>query len=230
MGSPSQFSIEITPQVLLKAYRCGIFPMAESAEDSTLYWIEPERRGVLPLNSVHVPKRLARTIRQEVFEVRVDCHFEAVIDGCAASRAGRRTTWINERIRELYGELFRMGHCHTVETWLDGQLVGGLYGVQLGRAFFGESMFSYVTDASKVALIYLVARLNAGGFRLLDTQFVTEHLKRFGAIEISRDMFHRQLEAALQGRADFGALPRDLESRGILQLASHTSNTECSTA
>jgi leucyl/phenylalanyl-tRNA--protein transferase len=230
MGSPSQFSVEITPQVLLKAYGCGIFPMAESAGDPTLYWIEPERRGVLPLNAVHVPKRLARTINQNVFEVRVDHDFEGVISGCAASRVGRRTTWINKRIRELYGELFEMGDCHTVETWLNGELVGGLYGVQLGRAFFGESMFSYVTDASKVALVYLVARLNKGGFQLLDTQFVTEHLKRFGAIEISRDQFHRQLETALQGRADFGALPRDFSSRGILQLVSQASNTEFSTA
>jgi leucyl/phenylalanyl-tRNA--protein transferase len=230
MGSPSQFSIEITPQVLLKAYSCGIFPMAESAGDPTLYWIEPERRGILPLQRVHVPKRLARIIRQNVFEVRVDSNYEGVIDGCAASRAGRRTTWINNRIRELYGELFEMGYCHTVETWLDGKLAGGLYGVQLGRAFFGESMFSYATDASKVALVYLVARLNKGGFHLLDTQFVTEHLKRFGAVEISRDQFHRELEIALQGRGDFGALPRDFDSRGILQLVSQASNTGCSTA
>ncbi len=146
----------------MKAYACGIFPMAESADDSTLYWIEPERRGVLPLRAVHVPKRLARTIHQNTFEVRVDHDFEGVIDGCAASRAGRRTTWINKRIRELYGELFDMGYCHTVETWLNGELVGGLYGVELGRAFFGESMFSYDTDASKVALVYLVARLSRG--------------------------------------------------------------------
>ncbi len=230
MGSPSHFTIDITPQVLLKAYACGIFPMAESAEDPTLYWIEPEKRGILPLDAVHVPKRLARTIRQDVFEVRVDSDFDGVIDGCAASRAGRRSTWINTRIRELYGELFALGHCHTVETWRDGRLVGGLYGVALGRAFFGESMFSYETDASKVALIYLVARLIKGGFVMLDTQFVTDHLKTFGALEIGRDKFHKQLESALQGRGNFGCLPRDFPSRGVLQLVSHTSNVGCSTA
>ncbi len=230
MGSPSQFTIDITPQVLLKAYACGIFPMAESAEDPTLYWIEPEKRGILPLDAVHVPKRLARTIRQETFEVRVDSDFYGVIDGCAASRAGRRTTWINKRIRDLYGELFHMGHCHTVETWREGRMVGGLYGVSLGRAFFGESMFSYETDASKVALIYLAARLIKGGYAMLDTQFVTDHLKIFGAEEIGREKFHRRLEAALQGRGDFSCLPRDLPSRGILQLVSQTSNVGCSTA
>lgn len=230
MGSPSHLNVEITPQVLLKAYACGIFPMAESADDPTLYWIEPERRGILPLDRVHVPRRLARTIRQEIFEIRVDTDFHGVIEGCAASRAGRRTTWINKRIRELYAELFDMGYCHTVEAWRDGVLVGGLYGVQLGRAFFGESMFSYMTDASKVTLVYLAARLIHGGFILLDTQFVTEHLKTFGAIETSRDEFHRQLETALHGRGDFGALPRDLPSRGILQLVNQTSKVGCSTA
>ena len=151
--------IEITPQVLLKAYACGIFPMAESADDNALYWIEPERRGILPLDDVHIPK--------------VDHDFEGVIDGCAAPRAGRRSTWINGRIRSLYRELFKLGHCHTVEVWQDGKMIGGLYGVHLGRAFFGESMFSTARDASKIALVYLVARLKYGGFTLLDTQFVT---------------------------------------------------------
>ncbi len=230
MGSLSNLTIEITPQVLLKAYACGIFPMAESADDPTLYWIEPERRGILPLDGVHVPKRLARIIRQGRFEVRVDSHFHGVIDGCASSRAGRRTTWINRRIRELYAELFDMGYCHTVETWQDGQLVGGLYGVALGRAFFGESMFSYAPDASKVALVYLAARLVYGGYSLLDTQFVTDHLRQFGAQEISRAAFHRRLEQALQGRAEFDRLPVDLPSTGVLQLVSQTSKVGCSTA
>jgi leucyl/phenylalanyl-tRNA--protein transferase len=184
---------------LLKAYACGIFPMAESAEDNALYWIEPERRGILPLNGMHVPKRLARTIRSGVFAVKIDRNFEAVIDGCAAPRSGRRSTWINGRIRGLYRELFALGHCHTVEVWQDGALVGGLYGVHLGRAFFGESMFSRARDASKIALVYLVARLIYGGFTLLDTQFVTGHLARFGAIEVSRDEFQRLLEGALGG-------------------------------
>ncbi|MGO9173724.1 MAG: leucyl/phenylalanyl-tRNA--protein transferase [Rhodomicrobium sp.] len=230
MGSPSSLTIEITPQVLLKAYACGIFPMAESADDPTLYWIEPERRGVLSLEQVHVPRRLARIIKQEKFEVRTDSAYEGVIEGCASSRAGRRTTWINKRIRELYAELFEMGYCHTVETWLNGRLVGGLYGVALGGAFFGESMFSYETDASKVALIHLVARLRYGGFSLLDTQFVTDHLRQFGAQEISRAAFHRRLERALQGFGEYGRLPSGVSGAGILQLVSHTSNVGCSTA
>ena len=199
MTSIDDVTIEITPQVLLKAYACGIFPMAESAEDNALYWIEPERRGILPLDGLHVPKRLARTIRSGGFEVKVDRNFEAVIDGCAAPRSGRRSTWINGRIRSLYRELFALGHCHTVEVWQDQSLIGGLYGVHLGRAFFGESMFSRARDASKIALVYLVARLIYGGFALLDTQFITGHLARFGAIEVSRDEFQRLLESALGG-------------------------------
>lgn len=197
MTSIDDVMIEITPQVLLKAYACGIFPMAESAEDNALYWIEPERRGILPLDRVHIPKSLARTIRRGGFDVKVDNDFEAVIEGCAAPRAGRRSTWINGRIRGLYRELFALGHCHTVEVWQDGELTGGLYGVHLGRAFFGESMFSRARDASKIALVYLVARLKYGGFTLLDTQFVTGHLARFGAIEVSRQKFQRLLEDAL---------------------------------
>jgi leucyl/phenylalanyl-tRNA--protein transferase len=205
MTSIDDVMIEITPQVLLKAYACGIFPMAESAEDNALYWIEPERRGILPLDRAHVPKRLARTIRQGGFEVRIDQNFEAVIEGCAAPRSGRRSTWINGRIRSLYRELFALGHCHTVEVWQDGELTGGLYGVHLGRAFFGESMFSKARDASKIALVYLIARLKYGGFTLLDTQFVTGHLARFGAIEVSREEFQRFLEAALAGGLAHGS-------------------------
>jgi leucyl/phenylalanyl-tRNA---protein transferase len=212
MTSLDDVMIEITPQVLLKAYACGIFPMAESAEDSALYWIEPERRGILPLDRVHVPRSLARTINRGGFEVKVDNDFHAVIDGCATPRAGRRSTWINRRIRALYAELFRLGHCHTVEVWQDGLLIGGLYGVHLGRAFFGESMFSVARDASKIALVYLVARLKYGGFELLDTQFVTEHLARFGAIEVGRAEFQRLLEAALycpnMGKVDGGGAGR----------------------
>jgi leucyl/phenylalanyl-tRNA---protein transferase len=212
MTSLDDVMIEITPQVLLKAYACGIFPMAESAEDNALYWIEPERRGILPLDRVHVPRSLARTIKRGGFEVKVDNDFHAVIDGCAAPRTGRRSTWINGRIRALYAELFRLGHCHTVEVWQGGRLIGGLYGVHLGRAFFGESMFSVARDASKIALVYLVARLKYGGFELLDTQFVTEHLARFGAIEVGRAEFQRLLEAALycpnMGKVDGGGAGR----------------------
>jgi leucyl/phenylalanyl-tRNA--protein transferase len=208
MTSIDDVMIEITPQVLLKAYACGIFPMAESAEDNALYWIEPERRGILPLDEVHIPRSLARTIRRGGFKVKVDNDFEAVIEGCAAPRAGRRSTWINGRIRGLYRELFTLGHCHTVEVWQDGELIGGLYGVHLGRAFFGESMFSKARDASKIALVYLIARLKHGGFTLLDTQFVTGHLARFGAVEVSRQDFQRLLEEALgtsQGSGASGA-------------------------
>ncbi len=229
MGSRSNLAYEISPRTLLKAYACGIFPMAESADDPTLYWIEPEARGVLPLDAIRVPKRLARTIRQEKFEVRIDSDFEGVIAGCAEPRPGRASTWINRQIFDLYAELFEMGHCHTVETWLDGRLVGGLYGVHLNGAFFGESMFSTERDASKVALIYLAARLKHGGFKLLDTQFVTEHLTQFGVIEISRNEFHKRLAAALEYRCSFSELPEDHPPSGILQLVSQTSKTGCST-
>ncbi len=197
---------EITPEILLKAYACGIFPMAESADDPHLHWIDPDFRGALPLDRVRLPRRLARTIRQAQFEIRVDHDFDAVIDGCAAPRPGRQTTWINTRIRGLYRELFRSGHCHTIEAYDEGRLVGGLYGVALGGAFFGESMFSTRTDASKVAFIYLCARLIHGRFMLLDTQFLTEHLAQFGTEEIDRSDFHQRLTAALKVPANFGAL------------------------
>lgn len=237
MTSLDDVAIEITPQVLLKAYSCGIFPMAESADDNALYWIEPERRGILPLDAVHVPRSLARTIRRGGFEVKTDNDFEAVIEGCAAPRAGRRSTWINARIRNLYRDLFALGHCHTVEVWRNGELTGGLYGVHLGRAFFGESMFSRARDASKIALVYLVARLKYGGFTLLDTQFVTDHLVRFGAVEISRQAFQRRLEDALScnlgssgaggpgNAASFAALSADAAPAAVLELVSRTSKT-----
>lgn len=218
MASRDDIAIEITPQVLLKAYACGIFPMAESAEDPALYWIEPQARGVLPLDAIHVPRRLARTIRSGVFEMRINSDFEGVIGGCAASRPGRRSTWINSRIRQLYGALFAQGHCHTVETWLEGRLVGGLYGVALGTAFFGESMFSTERDASKIALVYLAARLIAGHFTLLDTQFVTDHLRQFGTIELDKVAFQTELDMALAARGDFLALPRDASADVILSL------------
>lgn len=212
--------LEITPQVLLKAYACGIFPMAESATDPQLYWIEPQARGILPLDQVHVPKRLARTIRQCGYDVRVDCDFEGVVEGCAAARTGRRSTWINDRIRGLYRELFRLGHCHTVEVWREGRLAGGLYGVALGGAFFGESMFSNVRDASKIALVHLCARLVHGGFALLDTQFVTDHLRQFGTIEVDRSEFHGHLERALDVAADFHRLPAGTSPDRVLQIIS----------
>lgn len=218
MASRDDIMIEITPQVLLKAYSCGIFPMAESADDPALYWIEPQHRGILPLEAAHVPKRLARTVRSGHFRVAIDTDYEGVIEGCAAERAGRRSTWINARIRGLYLDLFRLGHCHTVEVWNEDRLVGGLYGVALGGVFFGESMFSYERDASKVALVHLIGRLIAGGFTLLDTQFVTDHLRQFGTIEIDRGDFHRYLDAALKQTADFMRLPFDATGSDILDI------------
>jgi leucyl/phenylalanyl-tRNA--protein transferase len=218
MASRDDIVIEITPQVLLKAYTCGIFPMAESADDPALYWIEPQHRGILPLDAVHVPRRLARTLRTTPYEVKVDVDVDRVIEGCAASRPGRRSTWINDRIRSLYRDLFDLGHCHTVEVWDKDRLIGGLYGVALNGAFFGESMFSCERDASKIALVHLAARLCHGGFKLLDTQFVTDHLRQFGTVELSREEFHRLLEAALDVEADFSRLAADASPETVLAI------------
>lgn len=223
MTGRNDILLEITPQVLLKAYAVGIFPMAESADDPGLYWIEPESRGIMPLDRFHVPRRLKRTVAQGDFEIRIDHDFDAVIAGCAAPAEGRVKTWINDRIRQLYGELFTLGHCHTVEAYEDGRLVGGLYGIALGAAFFGESMFSRERDASKVALVHLVARLRVGGFKLLDTQFTTRHLKQFGAIDVDRRHYHRLLERAIAGEADFYRLPGGATLEEVLQSVSQTS-------
>jgi leucyl/phenylalanyl-tRNA--protein transferase len=220
LASRENAFVEITPEVLLKAYACGIFPMAESADDPALYWIEPEMRGIIPLDGFHVSSRLARTVRTTRFRIAIDRDFEAVIDGCAEPKPDRRRTWINARIRRIYRALFERGHCHTVEVYDGTELVGGLYGVSLGRAFFGESMFHHARDASKIALVHLVARLKAGGYRLLDTQFVTEHLKSFGAVEVPKRRYHRLLEDAVTGEADFFALPATIggdEAVGIVK-------------
>ena len=209
MANRENAFIEITPDVLLKAYACGIFPMAESADDPALYWIEPDMRGIIPLEGFHVPARLARTVRSTPWTVHVDRDFDAVIEGCAEPKQDRARTWINARIRRIYRALFERGHCHTVEVYHGNELVGGLYGVSLGGAFFGESMFHRARDASKIALVHLVARLRAGGYRLLDTQYVTEHLRTFGAVDVPKRRYHRLLEEALTGEADFAALPLD---------------------
>ena len=218
MTSRDSAATEITPEVLLRAYACGIFPMAESADDPTLFWVEPEMRGVIPLDSFRVTSRLTRTVRSDEFTVRVDTAFKAVVAGCAEPQPGREDTWINKRIRDLYVGLHELGHAHSVEAWQDGELVGGLYGVSLGGAFFGESMFHRARDASKVALVHLVARLIAGGFELLDTQYVTEHLRSFGAIEIPRRRYTALLDKAIRGEANFGKLPVDRPLRGVEAL------------
>ncbi len=199
--------VEITPEIVLRAYAAGIFPMAESADDPGLYWVEPRERGVIPLDDFRVGKRLARTVRSDVFQIRFDHDFDGVINGCAAPAPDRDKTWINKRIRSLYGELFDLGYCHTVEVYHGGDLVGGLYGVDLGGAFFGESMFHRMRDASKVALVHLVARLIRGGYRLLDTQFVTPHLAQFGAVEVPRRAYKALLERALSADGDWHAAP-----------------------
>jgi leucyl/phenylalanyl-tRNA--protein transferase len=218
MASRDDPMIEITPQVLLKAYSCGIFPMAESADDPALYWIEPQHRGVLPLDGVHFPRRLLRTVRTTPLVVRIDTDYDAIIDGCSAPRPGRTSTWINKRIRSLYRELFDRGVCHTVEVWNADRVVGGLYGVALKGAFFGESMFSFERDASKIALVHLVTRLIAGGFKLLDTQFTTDHLRQFGTIELDRDQFQIKLESALRTEGNFNALPAGISGEQVVAL------------
>jgi leucyl/phenylalanyl-tRNA---protein transferase len=200
--------LRLTPEILLSAYAAGIFPMAESADDPELFWVDPRRRGILPLDAFHVPRRLRRVVRHGGFEIRCDNAFEAVIRACAETNEKRPNTWINDKIVRLYGGLFTRGAAHSVEAWQDGMLAGGLYGVSLGGAFFGESMFSRATDASKVALVHLAARLRLGGYRLLDTQFLTPHLAQFGGIEITRARYHRLLAEALAYRASFpSALP-----------------------
>lgn len=219
MTSRDSTSSEITPEVLLRAYACGIFPMAESADDPTIFWVEPEHRGIIPLRGLHISSRLARTVRSDHFRVSVNVAFRQVIDGCAAPKPDREDTWINRRIRELYTALHEMGHCHSVEVWDHDDLVGGLYGISLGRAFFGESMFHRARDASKVALVHLVARLVAGGFVLLDTQFVTDHLRSLGAVEVSRTRYRALLDDALRGIGDFGRLPLDATVSGQEALA-----------
>jgi len=213
----------ITPQILLKAYAAGIFPMAESAEDNALYWVEPEERGIFPLDGLHISRSLRKRIRQRRFDIRIDTAFQDVIAACAEKKPDRKTTWINQRIKSLYGQLYKMGCCHSVECWRQNELVGGLYGVRIGGAFFGESMFSRETDASKVALVHLVARLRAGGFRLLDAQFTTPHLETLGARTVSRADYHALLERAIEDDAEFFKFHEDRDPEAVLRLAAEVS-------
>ncbi len=199
----SRRHVEVTADLILRAYRLGMFPMAETRDGDRLYWLDPEQRGILPLDGFHLPRRLLRTILSDRFEVSADENFTAVIAACAEPAPGRQDTWINPTIERLFTELHRAGHAHSIEVWQDDALVGGLYGVALGGVFFGESMFNRARDASKVALAHLVARLRLGGYRLLDTQFVTSHLSQFGAIEVPRAHYKTMLEHAVMADAQW---------------------------
>jgi leucyl/phenylalanyl-tRNA--protein transferase len=208
---------------LIACYQRGVFPMADARDDERIFLIDPDRRGVIPLQGFHVPHRLARTVRSQAYQVRVDTAFEAVIEACAEARPGRTETWINTPIQALYGELYARGLAHSVECWAGGDLVGGLYGVTLGAAFFGESMFSLARDTSKIALTHLVARLIAGRYQLLDTQFLTGHLSQFGAQDIPRAHYRKRLVQALAGDADFYRLPAYADGASVLQAISQAS-------
>jgi leucyl/phenylalanyl-tRNA--protein transferase len=214
---------EFTLEDLIECYARGVFPMAETREDDRVFLVDPDLRGVLPLEGFHVPARLARTVRSDRFEVRIDTAFEDVVERCALPRPGRDETWINTAIRSMYQGLFSRGMAHSVECWREGAMVGGLYGVSLGAAFFGESMFSDERDASKVALAHLVGRLRAGRYRLLDAQFLTDHLTQFGAEEILRDDYRERLEAALQTDGDFFVLPPRASGAQALQAITQAS-------
>jgi leucyl/phenylalanyl-tRNA---protein transferase len=208
MARPDPFAVEITPELIVRAYRAGIFPMAEDASAEDLFWVSPEMRGIMPLDGFHASKSLRKAMRQTSWTIRVDTDWGGIIDGCATAGSDRESTWINGTIRSVYGTLFRRGVAHTVEVWDDDDLVGGLYGLAIGAAFFGESMFHRRTDASKMAMAHLVERLNAGGFELLDTQFVTDHLASLGGIEITREDYEDRLVRAVAREADWHAWDR----------------------
>jgi leucyl/phenylalanyl-tRNA---protein transferase len=199
-------SVRLTPDLLVRAYASGVFPMAESAASEEIFWVQPRRRGIFPLDRLHVSRSLAKAVKQERFEVRINSAFREVMQNCAQGDGQRRETWINRTILDSYESLHDAGFAHSVECWRDNRLVGGLYGVSLKAAFFGESMFSRETDASKVALVHLVARLRAGGYQLLDTQFTTPHLVSLGAVEVSRSQYEKKLKAALATEGDFSRL------------------------
>jgi leucyl/phenylalanyl-tRNA--protein transferase len=210
---------EVTPDLLLRAYAAGVFPMADSADADEIYWVEPRRRGVLPIDGFHLSRSLRKRLRRGGYRVTVDTAFDAVVAACA----DRPETWINAQIRALYGALHERGHAHSVEVWTGEHLAGGLYGVRLGAAFFGESMFSAMRDGSKIALAHLVARLRHGGFRLLDTQFTTGHLESLGALSVSRIAYRALLDDALTHHADFYSFPSDASAERVIQEISHTS-------
>ncbi len=222
---PDPFAVELNADLIVRAYKAGIFPMAEDAESDDVFWVSPQKRGIIPLDGLHVSKSLRKTLRSHPYAVRVDTDFEATIEGCATAGSERDSTWINSGIRKLYRELFDRGQVHTVEVWEGDLMVGGLYGLSLGAAFFGESMFHRRTDASKIALVHLVERLNAGGYQLLDTQFPNPHLKSLGGIEIPREVYEERLAAALMRQGDFYGSDRTGggTSEAALQSTSQTS-------
>ena len=217
---------DFTVDDLIACYERGVFPMADSRHDEDIFLVDPDKRGIFPLDQFHIPRRLARSVRAEPYQVRIDTAFDAVVRQCATTnpnRPDRQDTWINGPIEALYGELFQRGLAHSVECWQDGKLVGGLYGVTLGAAFFGESMFSRARDASKIALVHLVARLKMGRFQLLDAQFMTDHLAQFGAVEINRIDYKRRLGSAVISLADFYRLPAYAAGAEVLQAINHAS-------
>ena len=220
---PGPGSTTFAVEDLIDCYEQGVFPMADARDDERIFLIDPERRGVIPLGGFHVPARLARTVRSDRFQVRIDTAFEPVVEACAASRPGRTETWINHPIQSLYAELYRRGQAHSVEAWREGELVGGLYGVTLSGAFFGESMFSLERDSSKVALVHLVGRLIVGRFKLLDAQFMTQHLAQFGGQEVSRAHYRKRLAVALGQETDFYRLPAYVAGEAVLQAISQAS-------
>lgn len=211
-------TLTLTPELLLQAYAAGIFPMGSEDSDQELYWVDPNERGIIPLDGLHISRSLRKTIRRGGFEVRIDHDFRAMMRDCAA----REETWINDTILDLYHALHERGAAHSVEVWRGEDRIGGLYGVSIGAAFFGESMVSHEPDASKIALVWLVARLRAGGFRLLDTQFTTPHLESMGCIGIPRRRYHAMMRTALDHRGDFGALDHGADAETVLGLAQGT--------
>ena len=215
--------MELKAELLLRAYSIGIFPMAESRGDPEIHWIDPDRRGILPIESFHIPRKLRRLVRQKPYEVRCNTAFAEVIRACASPGPGRSDTWINPTIERLYCELHEIGFAHSIECWQGAQLVGGLYGVALGAAFFGESMFSRASNASKIALVHLVARLKKGEFQLLDTQFETPHLRQFGVVEIPRESYRTRLARAVRRHAHFYSELEDVELSRFLQSITQTS-------
>ena len=219
MKDAESSEIDLTPALLLRAYEAGVFPMAESSDSDKVFWVDPRRRGVLPLDGFHLSRSLRKCLRKQDYEVSIDRAFEAVLAGCA----DRDETWINPEISALYFGLYRLGHAHSVEVWRDQVLIGGLYGVHIGGAFFGESMFSAAPNGSKIALAHLVARLRHGGFTLLDTQFTTPHLEGLGAIEVSRAEYRRWLDDALSQSGNFYSLPVSSSPDSVIQLITQTS-------